>query len=187
MTLTRITDETHIVYIGYYVKYNKILCISTDKKMIINYMENHRGLLPDNYDIQKKELSDTEILIKYENYIISEYNGYYIPYIDQCIISIDTNSLYEDIWNTINGLKKITVLSSNVKKISKNDLNILIDSIGVLNSFIKKPKILNKINKEYSLTNSILFCDIEIYFSKINLFNEMKDWDKSFNNALGDS
>lgn len=184
---TKSFNETHTVYIGYYVKYNKILCISTDKKMIINYMENHRGLSMDKYNIEKKDLSDTEILIKYENYIISEYNGYYIPYIDQCIISIDSNSLYEDIWDTINKLKKITILSSNVKKVSENDIDTLIDSIKVLDSFIKKPKILNKLNKEYGLTNSILFCDIDKYFTKINLFNEMKDWDRSFNNALSDT
>lgn len=186
MTISKNMDDIHTVYIGYYIRNDKILCISTDKELVVSYLENHRGLNSDTYYIEKRKLSDTEILIKYEYYVISEFNDYYIPYIDQCIISMSTNSLYNDIINIMNELKKITILSSNIKKITKNECSTLVDAIKVLESFAKRPKILNKLNKEYKLSHSILFCDIDQYFMKVNLFYEMKDWDMSFNNALSD-
>lgn len=176
----------HTIYIGYYTKNHKMICVSINKQLVINYMENHRGLTSNRYYIEKEEVDDTDILLKYDDYVISDYNGYYIPNIDQCLISIDANALPEDIMNTIDHLKNIAILSSNVKKIPEKDFESLINAIKVLNSFIKKSKVLNKLNREYCLTHSILFCDMEQYITKINNYKEMKDWDKSFNNALAE-
>ena len=179
-------EMCHIIYIGYYVKSHQLLCVSTNKQLVINYMENHRGLTSKNYYIEKEKSTETEILLKFDKYVISEYNGYYIPNIDQCIIDIAANTLPENIITTIEQLKEITLLSSNVKQVSKNDFETLVNSIKILNSFIKKSKIINKLNKEYCITHSILFCDIDEYLKKLRIYREMKDFDKSFNNALAD-
>lgn len=176
----------HTVYIGYYIKNHRMICVSTNKKLISNYMENHRGLSSKEYFIDKEELDDTEILLKYDDYVISDYNGYYIPNIDQCIISMDSNSLLDEIRITINHVKNIALLSSNIKKIPDSDVNTLLNTIKVLNSFTKKPKILNKLNNEYCLTHSVLFCDMEQYISEIIRYKELREYDRSFNNALAD-
>lgn len=169
-------NQIHEVYIGYYEKndISTVLAVSNKKSIVKNYLENHRGLNPTQYDIQKHELTDTEILVKYEDYVISSYMGYYIPEIDQCIIELYGDDIDILIDSTIDNLKKIYVLSNNVKKIKKTDSNILLNALKILISF-KSNKIVNKLKKENNKTSSILFCDIDDYLTYIRMYNDQRN------------
>ena len=63
------------VYMGYYVRNNisTLLAVSKKRSVLKNYLENHRGLNPFEYDIIKQEISDNELMIKYSDYIISNF------------------------------------------------------------------------------------------------------------------
>lgn len=169
-------------YIGYYK--NKVLAISKHKEILVNYLENHRRLNKSQYTVEKEYLSDSDIVLKYDDYVISEYNGYFIPNIDQNIIDLHSNSIDQELLSTIEQLKHITTLSSNIKKISEDDINQMINTIKILINIRKKPKLLNKLNKQYQINHSILYSDIDEYLKEIRMYKEMIDMNLTYKNAL---
>ena len=108
-------NQEHHVYKGIYK--NKVMSIAKSKEIVKNYMEEHRGLSKSEYQLEEDIMTDIELLIENEDYVISEFHGYYIPYIDQLIIESNELEIKYLIENTINSLKQILLLSENVKKI----------------------------------------------------------------------
>lgn len=170
------------VYIGYYHKSNKItyiLGVSKKKMVIKNYLENHRGLNPVEYTIERECLTDNELLIKYSDYIISEYLGYYIPEIDQSIIEIYSNDISNLIDTTVNNLKSIYLLADNVNKINFNKKDILLSALKILISF-KSRSVLRKLEKQSYKTSPILFCEINEYLQYVRNYQEQRDINSRF-------
>lgn len=178
-------EKTHKCYIGYYAnKKDILLAVSKTKEILINYLENHRGLKKYQYRIEKDYLSDTDLVLKYDYYTISEYNGYFIPNIDQNIIEYQSNSIDQEINNTIIQLTHIALLSSNVKQIQKNEISQMVNVIKLLKKFRKTPKILNKLNKQHQITHSILYCEIDEYLTEVRRYTEMIEMNTCYKNML---
>ena len=182
-----IDKDLHKLYFGYYYKSQNqktLLGISKNKSIMKNYLENHRGLNPNEYVIESERTSEGDILVKYDDYLITEYGDYYIPNIDQTIIDLYSSSIDMEIVNTINQLKHIVILSTDIKKISIEESEILVNAIKVLTRFRKKPKILNKLNKQYSITHSLLYCDIKEYLNSVSSYKSMVELDRDYRNVL---
>jgi hypothetical protein len=179
-------SNEHKCYIGYYTKINRIIAISKHKEILINYLENHRGLNQIQYEIKKEYLTDTDLLIKYDNYIISDYNGYFIPNIDQNIIEFHTNSIDKELVCTIEQLKHIISLSMNVKKVNKDEIDQMIKTVKILIKFKNSNKILSKLNKQYQISHSILYCNIDEYLLEVRRYNDMIEMNYAYKNALYD-
>lgn len=179
--------ESHRIYFGYYYRgpnSKTLLGISKSKSIIKTYLENHRGLDSNEYLIEPDIISEDDLLVKYDDYLITEYGDYYIPNIDQSIIEIYSSSIDMEIVNTVNQLKHIVILSDGVKKISSEESQILIDAIKVLTNFKKKPKILTKLNKQYAITHSLLYCDIKEYLNTVSSYRSMVDLNRDYHNLL---
>ena len=178
-------EKLHKCYIGYYTeKRDIVLAVSKKKEILLNYLENHRGLLKYQYKIEKTYLSDTDLIVKYENQTISEYNGYFIPSIDQNIIEIYSNSIDRELIATIDQLTHIAALSSKVKHISKGELYQIINTIKILKKFKDSSKIMNKMNKIDQINHSILYCNINEYLTEIRRYNDMIDSHRYYKNTL---
>ena len=173
------------VYMGYYVRNNisTLLAVSKKRSVLKNYLENHRGLNPFEYDIIKQEISDNELMIKYSDYIISNFIGYYIPEIDQVIISIYSEDVDMLINNTIENLKRIYMLSSNVKKILKRDNIILLDAIKKLLEF-RSNHIIKKLKKASNKNSPILFCGIKEYLEYIRGYQEQREMNSRYRDLM---
>lgn len=166
------------VYIGYY-NHSKI-AISQQKKLVKNYMEYHRGLRKSEYRIEKEYVRDIDLISTYDKLIISEFNGFYIPEIDQIIIELDSNEISQEIQSCEEYLKHITALASDLKKVSDKDISILIQSIRILDRFKKSGKILNKLEIRNLESHEILFCPIDEYIQAVNLRMEMIEMDRRY-------
>ena len=80
-------------------------------------------------------------------------------------------------------LKYITLLSSHIKKIPKNDVGILIASLKVLIG-MRNPKTLEKLEKEDRKINSVLFCPIDEYLDEVRRFQDQRDMNQRFRYAM---
>lgn len=169
----------HNVYIGYYKDH--IIAISKMKEVVKNYLENHRSLKKGMYSIKKDILSDTDLILKYDEYIISEFHGYYIPKIDQDIITLYSRSIEAELSNTIESLKHLTILCSNVKKISQEEVSSMVASLKCLNRIQKNDKLLYKLNKQENYNCSFLFTNIEDYLSEIRRYKDEIEMNRRFN------
>ena len=173
--------DSHKVFFGYYTGiHRRLICIAKEKDLVLNYLQNHRGLDKTEFKIEKGFLSDTEIITKYENYVISEYSGYYIPYIDQLYIEIHGRTLSDELREVVLQLHRFITLSKDVKKISKESVAVLIKAAKVLIEFRGDPKILNKLTKNDQAYNSILYCPIREYISSISTLEEMLLMDRAY-------
>lgn len=179
-------DNIHEVYLGYYIPKSNVrylLGVSKKKMVIKNYLENHRGLDEIEYSIEKEELSDSELLIKYSDYIISEYYGYYIPEIDQTLIELYSPNIQDLLNITINNLKEIYLLSNNIKKIDYSDNLRIMYSIKSLMKF-KSKSIINKLERKSYKTSPILFCNIEEYMRYIRTFQEEREMNNRYKDII---
>ena len=173
--------NSHKVFFGYYTgTHRRLLCIAKEKDIVMNYLQNHRGLQKKEFQIEKSYLSDTEIVSKYENYVISEYNGYYIPYIDQLYIELHGKTMSDEIQELIRSMCRIITLSKDIKKIPREDISVLMKATNILVAFRKEPKVLSKLTKNDQLYNSILYCPIHEYISSITTLEEMMNMDQTF-------
>lgn len=177
------------VYMGFYLPkgntYNKkLLGISKYKDIIKTYLEHHRGLHNNQYKIEKTCISDSDLLLKYNDFIISKFHGYYIPEIDQVIISCYSKQIEIDINNTINSLKRITLLSMDVKKIPKSDTASMINTLNILTKYSDNPRIIDKMNIKNIHTEPFLFCEIDEYLSTIRSFKDNRELDRMYMYAM---
>lgn len=176
--------DSHKVFFGYYTGiHRRLICIAKEKDLVLNYLQNHRGLNKEDFEVEKEFLTDTEIITNYENYIISEYSGYYIPYIDQLYIELHGRSLSDELREIVLQLHRVITLSKDVKKVPKEDVSILIKATKILVSFRGNSKILNKMTKNDQVYNSILYCPIREYISSISTLEEMMNMDQTYKDA----
>jgi len=172
--------KNYHIYIGYYK--NKIIAVSEDKKVVKYYMENHRGLKKHQYIIEDAYVSDTDMIVKYEDYLIEEYYGFYIPRIDRYIIDMDIAFLADEVSTLIERIKQFIILISHLKK-SSNDIQILVSAIKVLSNYTAKKKY-KKIRKEAIKSHELLYCDdIDKYMIKVRNYKEMIEMNNAYNNA----
>lgn len=177
--MSKLIYKDFLVYMGYFN--NKLYAISKDRKLVKYYMEGHRGLAKGNYEIREEEVSDTDMILKYEDYVIEEYHNFYIPHIDSVIIDIHCSSLESEFQSVILSLKKFTILISHLKN-TDSDVSILANAIKILLSYStnKKYKKLKKINVK---SHQLLYCDIKTYRKYISNYNEMRASHVDFINA----
>jgi hypothetical protein len=173
------------VYFGYLnnkffgrFQYKKPLVISMDKELVKRYMEDHRSLRPKQYIIKEESMTENELFLQYNDQCIVEYEGYYIPNIDANIIDFHKMAIDNEIINTINGMRKITLLSQNIKGVSKEDVGILIEGMKILTKFIRNNKIFEGLCHEDLIENSILYCSLEDYMYELRLFDELQEQHK---------
>ena len=182
MTQDYLTD--HEVYIAYYN--DKPVAISQEKNLVVNYMEVHRSLLPDQYTLELESVSDIDLLTKYDEYIISEFHGSYIPNIDQEIIDVSTNSIDMELYNTIESLKHIIVLSTGVKQLSKSksEIQSMVSTLKVLNDIKSNGKLIRKLNKQEISSSSILYLNMKVYLAEVKRYQERKMMTERYRNLM---
>lgn len=172
------------VYIAYYN--DKPIAVSKEKTLVVNYMEVHRSLSSDQYTVELESVSDIDLLTKYDEYIISEFHGSYIPNIDQEIIDVSTNSIDMEIYNTIESLKHIIVLSTGVKQLSKSksEIQSMVSTLKILNDIKSNDKLIRKLNKQEITSSSILYLNMKDYLAEVKIYQERKMMTERYKNLM---
>jgi len=158
------------IYAGLYK--NDIICISSNKKAVNHYMKYIRRLDKHQYDIEKRSIIESNLMYKYEDYIIEEFHGYYLPNIDINIINRDINSLNNLLEESSNNIKELLSLLNYTKNIKDEELVNLFNSLKIIEKY-KHGKNNKKISKVYWKAHTIFFCDMSTY---LNLREEYKNY-----------
>lgn len=166
------TDKVE-VYFGYFN--NIIYIISESKDVVITYFEQLRGLSKTQYEIKKKRILESELSTSFEDEYASEWNGFYIPNIDIIIINMMEKPLIEEIETIIDILKMIIVSAQDIKKIKREEIITLVNSIKILQRFSSTPKIMNKLEENNTMQNSILFSSMKKYIESLSRFKNIRD------------
>ena len=159
------------VYMAYYK--SRIIAISKKEKLVRNYMEAHRYLTKKEYEIELQSLSETQLMLYHEDQILTEFYGYYIPNIDVVIIEMYSNGISIQINQAIEGIKNIAILSNQVKRL-RPEVDQMIKMIKTLKEMQSSQKIINKLNYQDTLLNSILFCNMDEYLKALNQYEDIK-------------
>lgn len=160
-------------YKGYYG--NILICCSTDKKLIHQYMQYHRHLSPKEYSI-KKEIGTEIDLYQNEDYLITAYGDYYIPNIDILTIETFHIGIKNRLQSTVDTLQLIgySFLSSKKKKwriLGKFFQKAVEECIHIY----QNEKALKLIDETDIISNSILYeKDIKVYLRAIQNVQDMK-------------
>lgn len=182
------TDSTELIYKGYYCKKHNdiLLCVSSSKEIVKNYLINHRNLSKGEYFIEKEDVSDIDLVTKYDDYLMSEYYGYFIPAIDQVIIEMNSKSIEEILSNTMESIKYIITISDSIKSIERYEMSNLLNCYKTLNNFKINHKKLKKLENKHIKTDEFFFVDIDEYLKSINSFKELRDMNTRYKYALYD-
>lgn len=157
------------VYCGYYTlspKNPTLLCVSDTRKMVKNYLKIYRRLSKEEYSIEKIFVSYIRLIDDLDIYVISEWNGHYIPAIDQIHIGTLENQNTEFLFNSIRNLNRVVGYVRDIKGVSKEDISILSLAVSVLLKISKKVNIGKKFDEIYQ--NEILYAPIEEHIKHIN-------------------
>lgn len=164
-------------YAGYVKRFpNKPIAVSDNKNLLKEYMENHRFIKPNHYEIEIiNNLSDQEVFIMYNDQLLVEYNGYYLPSIDTMMIDFYKVSMKTELYNTIKSLSKISLFVKESKLVYDFEKDELYNALRILTKFMKTDKIMDEIEHEALITNSIIFEDVQSYMQDLACFNEMME------------
>ena len=110
-------DNICEIYMGTYK--NKIYAVSQSRDLVFTYLHTMRKLDVDKFKITKQTIFESELTTEYEDQVLVEYNGYYIPNIDVVLIGLHSKELCENMNNTIDELKRYIVLSNEVKRVKE--------------------------------------------------------------------
>lgn len=171
MKIKYIEAQSQELYIGYYR--NKILCMHQNKEIVKTYLTINRKLMDDEYEIKKETIREIDLCLKYEDYIIVEYNKFYIPNIDTVVIEMDCSNLHKELETTIDRVKDLVFKISHIEK-DKANIKILVSAINILTSFNKNKKY-KKLYKESTKYHPILYCNIQEYFQYIEYINSYRN------------
>ena len=163
-------------YFGYIGKLRKPIAVSDNKELLKEYMEKHRFLKQGEYQIERVDnLSEHDVFVMYHDQILTEYEGYYLPSIDTTVIDFYRRSIQTEIYNTIKSLGKVDLLVKEINLVSSEERDTLYQAMRTLTKFIHNKDILEKIEHEDIITNSIIFQDMETYLKTLSEFNEMME------------
>lgn len=160
------------LYFGYYK--DILYAISSSKEAIKTYFELHRNLDSDQYEIEEEDKLESDLILNYEDMLLTRWRYYFIPNIDVTMLELYEHTIDTRIEQIIQDLKDFAIIAMNVKKVANEDVEKMIDSIKVLQKFKETPKIMNKMAELNTIDNSILFMDMEDYISHLRAFNDMK-------------
>lgn len=161
------------IYIG---KVNeRIICISLDKKIISTYMKYIRRLEKHQYSIDKESIIESDYYSKYEDYIIDEFHGYYLPNIDINIIIRDSMNIDQLLKLTSNNIKELVSLLNYTKNVKEDELITLLNSLKIIEKY-KHGKYNKKISKVYWKAHPIFFCDINSYLNMVDEYLNYKKY-----------
>lgn len=163
------------VFKGYYKHMPIPLIIDRNEAVVRHYMTDHRLLSSNEYYIEEEIMTDHDLYLKYEDQCSISYNKYIIPHIDAQIIEYHKSFMDSEIYDIIQRMKKITVLSQSIKEVSEGEIESLIKAMKVLSRFASKPKIVRKLADEEVITESILYCPITEYLAVLRQFKDHRE------------
>ena len=175
-------EEIYQTYYFAYYKANRTrpIAVSEIKELVKEYMQTHRYVEPENYEIEELSFTIGEILLDYQNEYITHYENWYLPAIDIEMIQLRDTDLDRKINETMQGLKEIILLMDGIKKISSSDKDILVKAMHIILQARQKKKIWNKMIDNYKLSD-LIFMDIDDYIRNKEMYINMKDararWD----------
>ena len=161
-------------YFAYYKKWSEPIAISNNLNLVKEYMENHRHVKPRYYNIEELSYTPGELMLEYPDFIIENYEDWYIPSVDAEMIELNKIDLCDLFSNTLDGMKQILLTIQHIKKIPDNDKKTILTSMQIINSYTNKKKIWNKIVESFKLSD-LLYLDIDEYLTKREMFIEMRE------------
>lgn len=167
---------TDILYKGFYR--SKLLCVSTTKGLIREYLHNIRKLNNDFIEINMEYITNDSIFLKYEKYLLEDCYGFYIPTIDVDIIDKDYQLYLSTYTNSVEFNKDF--LRTIYPLLSKDEYDTMLESIKIMIKFNNKKKLNRKMKEMFYLTHPIFNININEYFELMKRYNEIDQMDKRY-------
>lgn len=184
-SLDEILSGCHI-WVGYYVpsdgKTPILLCVSESKKEVKQYLKTYRGLSKGEYQIIHEEVSYGDLLAKYENYIIGEWNGHRIPFIDQMTMSLVPDFKSRFLKDAILELHHIAGYSEDIQQITREEKAILKRGVQILLRFDQNKKILDRLSIQY--LNDTLFAPIDQHLKNTDAAVQILNLDSQWRDSI---
>jgi len=179
--VSMLKDNVGEYYLGIYN--GNIYAVSDNKSLVSIYMETHRGLTKDQYQIEQQASLESQILLKYEDLYLTKWKKYYLPSVDISIIEMDTDSTTILLDNTKSHLKeliRLLQLEREVLRIKDKDMErhideeaALIGAFKVLHRISTKKREKKNLSEVGIVVNSILYTPMEEYISIRNNYLDM--------------
>lgn len=152
---------------------DKLVAISLKKSLLVNYMEFHRGLTPEGYEIIKDQILDSTYYTQYEDYELCQFYGYYLPRIDVSYIAEDFANFEGMLQDTVNKMTYLIYLCHRTKgmeTVEEEGKNFLID----LMAETKKDKKMERMEKAHDLSHPLILMRMDEYLETMKSYKEIQ-------------
>lgn len=167
-------NELTKIYLGYYNQYGTPLIVSENKKIVKQYLKNHRFLQKTQIKIYKENrFNESSFTEDFKDQIATEYHGYYLPAIDIEILEYNRPNLRNSIQATIDQLKHFTLLTGSMR-FPESKIKPMVSTIKILADFIENEESYEKLEKADRVMNSILYAEITDYLRTLSSFKEIR-------------
>lgn len=168
MKLNSYYDDDDIVYVAFYK--GKPYAISDNKKLVRRYMETHRKLDRDDYDLDKFDGDNPFISVKQE-LILSEYNGVYITERDIIMCGLFNTDMESQVKNLYTSLLSFTRILGQSEASSK-DINRMVDAMKSLNKIYNDHKLMDRLDEIDQLDNPFIYSSMDEYDRHVIRYEE---------------
>lgn len=151
--------DSDIFYIGYYE--DQPYAVAQEKKLIKNYMENHRMLDPEDYLIMEEEMDNYD-LCEYRDLVIYEAYGFYLPDRDISIASISMQQMDVELEHAFFSLKNLSNLIGQLKN-QEDARDKLIAAANAISKIAENEKNISKLNKYSFAEAPVVYCTMKDY------------------------
>lgn len=167
-----IQEPLQTFYFAYYKKSINPVAISNSKELVKIYMETHRNTKE--YEINDIKMYPKDISNNYFDSIIAQYENWYIPNIDIEIIQSGRRNLEREVNEVLEHLKSIILLIRDIKKVSKEEKEILLKAFQIVSQLKTRKKVWEKMIDNYKLSD-LLFMKIDDYLRMKEVYIHMRE------------
>lgn len=180
-----------LIYIGYLIGYGFkdpiLLCISDDKLKVKYYLKNVRRLEKGDYEIREAALDYETAMNLYEDYVLQDYEDdcLYLTNLDIFYLNKEIESTISRLEKSYDAMKEYCNVISKVAKL-KEDLDILLRSLNVMEAELSKVKTLKRICISELKESPIFSPNILTYLQNIKYLQEDKKLTELFYMKVSD-
>ena len=161
-------DYDDKVFVGFHK--GKPYAISEEKKLVKRYMEKHRMLTNDEYEIYKFTAGDSLVCMR-GDLVLYDYNGVFITERDIVMCEIFTSDIDHRVKDLYQSLFSFTRLLGQIDDTEK-DVKNLVHALKSIQKISDNKKIMNRLSEIDDLENPIIYCNIDEYWIYVQRYEE---------------
>lgn len=175
--------DENILYKGYYK--NILLCVSTSKKIVLDYLINTRKIDKKSALLEKEYMINDSILLHYEDYILEDCYDIYLPARDVSMINKEYDNFVYKYKDNIDYMKEY--LKVLYPLVSKEEYDIILETIKIFVKYQNKPKKNIKLQSIFYLRHPLFHMPIDEYLIHLGMYREDDQLTRRYEFLLSES